>query len=358
MLETRRIETPKPQRKPLGMYLVEAGLVTSTQVETALNEQKQSGKRLGEILASHGWVEQQTIEYLMKKVVVPARETLREKLPEQYNTRNQNLIAFEQTNPSEPGNSESLPLSALPSRGFEVYFSPKKTFRFLLTVVLGLLLINLLTQTCRHFLPDYPLRDGIANVFYVDAEQNIPALYSASTLLFCSILLAIISHAKKVAGNRYFRYWGALSIIFMLFFWDELLSFHERLIDPLRSTFQASGIFYFTWVIPGAIFVGLVGVSFWRFLCALPAKTRLLFSVAAILYVGGTIGMELVGGYYANFYSQENMTYALISTIEEGLEMLGIAVFIYALLSYMSSYFKDEGFQVRFIDDRKQRVRV
>lgn len=76
------------------------------------------------------------------------------------------------------------------------------------------------------------------------------------------------------------------------------------------------------------------------------------------MYLGGTLGIELVGGYYGNFYSQENMTYALISTIEEGLEMLGIAVFIYALLSYMSLYFKDEGLQIRFIDDRKQRVRV
>jgi hypothetical protein len=289
------------------MYLVEAGLVTPAQVETALNEQKQSGKRLGEILASHNWVEQQTIEYLMKKVVLSERESFQKKLFEQYKTRNQNLMGLEQKSQSEPGNLESLPLSAVPSCGFEVYFSPKKTLRFLLAVVLGLLLVSLLTQASQHFLPNYPLRDTIALLFDVDGEQNIPALYSGCTLLLCSILLAIISHAKKVAGNRYFPYWGALSIIFLLLFLDELLSFHERLIDPLRSTFHASGIFYFTWVIPGAIFVGLVALSFWRFLSVLPAKTRLLFIVAGTVYISGTLGMELVGGYYADLYGQKNM---------------------------------------------------
>ncbi len=358
MLETRNTDIAKPQRKLLGMYLVEAGLVSQTQVETALQEQKYSGKRLGEILASHGWVEQLTIEYLIEKVVLPERETFKKKLSEQHKTRNQTLSVPEQTNQSQPKNSDFLPLLAIPSRGFEVYFSAQKTLRLLLTVVLGLLLVNLLTQACRQFLPDFPLRDGIAWLFYVDGEENIPALYSASTLLLCSILLAIISHGKKVVGNRYFRHWGALSIIFLLLFWDELLSFHERLIDPLRSTFQASGILYFTWVIPGVIFVCLIGLSFWRFLSALPTKTRLLFSVAAIVYVGGTLGMELVGGYYANFYSQENMTYAVIATIEEGLEMLGIAVFIYALLSYMSLYFKGESWRVCFVEGRTQRPRA
>jgi hypothetical protein len=35
------------QAKPLGMYLVEAGILTLNQVETALDEQQKSGRRLG-----------------------------------------------------------------------------------------------------------------------------------------------------------------------------------------------------------------------------------------------------------------------------------------------------------------------
>ncbi len=58
-------------RKRLGGYLVEAGLLTPAQIDVALNDQKLTGMRFGEILAARGWVKQQTIEYLMQKVVLP-----------------------------------------------------------------------------------------------------------------------------------------------------------------------------------------------------------------------------------------------------------------------------------------------
>ena len=48
---------PKPgdgRHVSLGVQLIAAGLVTSEQVESALAEQRRSGKRLGEILVAHG----------------------------------------------------------------------------------------------------------------------------------------------------------------------------------------------------------------------------------------------------------------------------------------------------------------
>ena len=54
----------------LGAYLVEAGLVTQEQVDQALQEQKTSDLRLGEILVNHGWVTPRNIEYMMKYVTV------------------------------------------------------------------------------------------------------------------------------------------------------------------------------------------------------------------------------------------------------------------------------------------------
>jgi len=59
--------------KRLGDYLVEAGLLTQAHVETALYEQRVTGMRLGEVLARKGWIKQETIEYFMKKVIVPDR---------------------------------------------------------------------------------------------------------------------------------------------------------------------------------------------------------------------------------------------------------------------------------------------
>ncbi|MGJ3246860.1 MAG: hypothetical protein ACFE0I_12390 [Elainellaceae cyanobacterium] len=62
-------------RKRIGAYLEEAGLVTRAQIEVALNDQKATGMRFGEVLAARGWVKQQTIEYLMKKIVGPERRS-------------------------------------------------------------------------------------------------------------------------------------------------------------------------------------------------------------------------------------------------------------------------------------------
>lgn len=59
--------------KPLGTYLIEAGLLTQKQVEVALAEQEVIQKRLGEILVQRGWIKEQTIEYLMEKVILPER---------------------------------------------------------------------------------------------------------------------------------------------------------------------------------------------------------------------------------------------------------------------------------------------
>lgn len=65
------------QPKRLGSYLVEAGLITSAQVDVALNDQKIMGDmRFGDVLVARGWIKQQTLDYLIKKVVEPEQQAL------------------------------------------------------------------------------------------------------------------------------------------------------------------------------------------------------------------------------------------------------------------------------------------
>jgi hypothetical protein len=65
-------------RKRLGGHLIEAGLLTPAQVDVALNDQQATGMLFGEILVARGWVKRQTIEYLMKKVILPEEAALLE----------------------------------------------------------------------------------------------------------------------------------------------------------------------------------------------------------------------------------------------------------------------------------------
>ena len=60
--------------KRLGSYLVEAGLITQAHIDVALADQEATGVRFGDILVIRGWLKEQTIEYLMEKIILPERE--------------------------------------------------------------------------------------------------------------------------------------------------------------------------------------------------------------------------------------------------------------------------------------------
>ena len=53
--------------RPLGEVLIEAGLITASQIEFALQLQSHSDLRIGEILASHNWIEQKTADFFAEK---------------------------------------------------------------------------------------------------------------------------------------------------------------------------------------------------------------------------------------------------------------------------------------------------
>ena len=161
-------------------------------------------------------------------------------------------------------------------------------------------------------------------------------------------MLAIIGYIKNSIDSRYSSYWKILSLIFLFICLDEACSIHEIFNSPMRKLFNASGFFYFAWVIPAFIFLVIFFLGFWQFLKALPQKTRNLFIKAGTLYVGGALGIELIGGYYAAISAKNTITYFVLATLEESLEMLGIVVFIYALLSYIKLHIEQMKLSIRF----------
>jgi hypothetical protein len=74
------------------------------------------------------------------------------------------------------------------------------------------------------------------------------------------------------------------------------------------------------------------------FLFRLPARFRLLFIVSGAVYVGGGIGVEIVSQLYADASGKWDPIYAALATLEETLEMLGVALLIYALLQRLATF--------------------
>lgn len=69
---------PASPLKRLGGYLVEAGLLTHDQVSVILNDQQATGMRFGDIVVARGWLKEQTIEWIVAKVIEPERRLLRQ----------------------------------------------------------------------------------------------------------------------------------------------------------------------------------------------------------------------------------------------------------------------------------------
>ncbi|MEG3908876.1 hypothetical protein QT979_00750 [Microcoleus sp. w2-18bC1] len=221
---------------------------------------------------------------------------------------------------------------------FQIPLAPRAVTQFLLRVVTCLVVLSCLSHINLHFFPDSPFAAYFSKAFNVDYERNLPSFYSVLALLFSSLLLGVIAYAKNLDSCRYKYHWKILSFIFLYISIDEAAQFHEKLIDPMRSLLNATGILYFTWVVPFGCLVAIFLLSYSKFVFHLPVATRKLFVAASAIYIGGAMGVELLGGYLASTTGMQDLSYAIVVTLEESLEMVGIVVFIHALISYIKTY--------------------
>lgn len=169
-----------------------------------------------------------------------------------------------------------------------------------------------------------------------DEEANIPTFLAFGLLLFCSVLLALIAARAFLARQAFRFHWALLAALFLLIAFDEAAALHERLSGPVRAALDASGWLYFAWIVPFGGFVAVLALLYLPFLRRLPAPFGRLFVLSAALYVGGALGMEMPGAAYYEAHGKRNFTYQLLTTVEETLEMLGAAVFGYALMRFLA----------------------
>ena len=77
---------------------------------------------------------------------------------------------------------------------------------------------------------------------------------------------------------------------------------------------------------------------------SLSREIRFYIFIAAALFVGGAIGMELIGAKYAEAHGVFNLPYSMLTTVEESMELAGLIVFIYALLRHIADNYKQVNF--------------
>jgi hypothetical protein len=222
-------------------------------------------------------------------------------------------------------------------------------FILLLAIIVCLVSFSLWGQYIRFFPGNIDIRgawhefaiDLLSHEFYMDAEGNIPTYFNSILLFIPAVLLAIIAVWKNSRMDRFRFHWMLLALLFLLLSFDEAAVLHEKLIKPMRAALDLGGIFYFGWVIPGLIIVGLLAIAFLRFFLHLDRRFKVLFFVSMTLYFGGVLGGEMVSGYFAESLGQKNFIYAAVASMEESVEMIGASFFIFSLLKYIKLFLHD-----------------
>ncbi|HMV28407.1 MAG TPA: hypothetical protein PKJ84_13920 [Anaerolineales bacterium] len=226
-----------------------------------------------------------------------------------------------------------------------INFSPKKILIFFFSLVALLVALSIWGQHMRFFgVGDIrgPIHEMFIDImmtsFYLDYESNVPTFINALMLFIPALLLLAIGLWKSNIKDKYRFQWNALAFIFFLLSIDEIASFHERLIKPMRAAVGSHGVFFFAWIIPGMAAIALFGFAFLTFFLHLDKKFKLLFFFSLAVYISGVIGGEMVSGYFAANLGQKNFTYAVVASLEESVEMFGCGLIIYSLLEYIKHY--------------------
>lgn len=177
----------------------------------------------------------------------------------------------------------------------------------------------------------------------VDFEQSVYTWLSTLLLAFASVIAFVLSAFQSDTGKKFKLQWRAVATILLLMSMDEMLSFHERLGGVVKGVISTSGMFTFAWVIPGIFAVAVIGILFIPFLRSLPRAIALGIFGAGAVFVTGAIGMELFGGWLVSGAPVGtgpylSPLYRFATSVEEGLEALGVIILIRTLLLQASLY--------------------
>jgi hypothetical protein len=172
--------------------------------------------------------------------------------------------------------------------------------------------------------------------FSLDKEANVPSWFSSALLLTAAALLAFVALDALARKAPWGRHWAGLSVVYVVLSLDETAEIHERIGSWLRAHLKLHGPLHYAGVIPALALALFVGITYVRFLRALPRGTLLGILASAAIYITGAAGVEAASGWWAEGHGSRSTALLLVSTVEENLEMVGTLLFILVVLAYFA----------------------
>ena len=214
--------------------------------------------------------------------------------------------------------------------------TPRQICTNLCKISLSFFVLHIVSEVLVNF---YGFSESFYQDFFdainLDEEFNLPAIYSGLLLFFCFLFLRqICVLCKKAERNN----WILLSRVFLFLSFDEVFQIHELfVISGLRQYVHPS--LASIWVIPYGILFVLFSCKFAPFFLGLRSPITGFSFVSGVVYVTGAIAFEALNSWLVRTgqISRSGFYYEAISGFEELFEMLGIIIFLYAVLLELQS---------------------
>lgn len=207
-----------------------------------------------------------------------------------------------------------------------------------LALIAGILVLLHVCAMLAWYLDWLPLDEWLYYSFFdLDEEEGLGTWFSALLLFLAGQLSWLVSRLDSSLRS----WWLILAVGFHILSIDEVAGFHEFVNTMVEDTH---------WTTFGAAIGLLVGLGFIPFLFKLPSRTRLLCIIGGVLYLGGAVGVEYGTIWYEDNDLLDTLAYNLWNALEEGLEMAGIVVYVYALLRNIALGRGVADLRVRFLE--------
>lgn len=168
----------------------------------------------------------------------------------------------------------------------------------------------------------------IPQAIRLGGELTIATWFSSALHLLNAGLLALIA-AHSVRRER--LRWAALALAVLAVSVDEVSANHEQVGYILHTTFGTGGFLTYAWIVPATALVAAVAV--WCGPMVLRRPGGRLVAVAALVFVGGAVGVEAVEGWWFDATGRsDDLVYLVLGGVEEAMEMLGVIVATAGLL--------------------------
>ncbi|MBT4260816.1 MAG: hypothetical protein HOD90_13030 [Nitrospina sp.] len=205
----------------------------------------------------------------------------------------------------------------------DISLSQKNFIWWFWWIIAGLIVMHLTLQAVHYYVQELPWL--LREIFDVDEEESFSTWFSAVLLLICSALLFLIARSK--VKETYVRHWYGLAMGFGILSLDEVVGMHE--------TFNT--ITEIAWTVPATWITLLLLLLYLKFLIYLPRPAMKLFLIAGTVFLSGGLLVEHLADYYVEVFGMDNFGYQLLTALEESLEMVGVVLFIRALLKFLAA---------------------